>query len=220
MQNPVVQTEIDDLARVAQNGVDEISSLLTDLKEPSAAFSTQTVATPVPAKSTPSYQVYPWSLPNRILDIVDAKTNGKAGQLQRVISYLFFGGVAALVNLAVFFIAYHYIFAALGTSPINFRNYVSYILAAELSIIANFIPNDRFTFNTLPGAKRPWIQRCYRFHMTCIVGSALTFLIEAILAHFYPAVDPVIFEAIATLIVLIYNFTFHHLFTYRHVKHA
>jgi putative flippase GtrA len=32
--------------------------------------------------------------------------------------------------------------------------------------------------------------------------------------------DPLIAEAIATLIVLIYNFSAHHLFTYRHVKHA
>jgi putative flippase GtrA len=217
MKNSIVQTEVDETARVAQNGVDEFSSVLTDLKEPSTAFSTRTVDTPIPAKSIPSYQVYPWSLPNRILDIVDAKTHGKAGQIQRVISYLFFGGVAALVNLGVFFIMYHIVLKSVQPDWLN--NTLSYIVAAELSIIANFIPNDRFTFNTLPGAKRPWLQRCWRFHTTCIIGSTLTFLIETGL-HNFTHTEATISEAIATLIVLVYNFTFHHLFTYRHIKHA
>jgi putative flippase GtrA len=154
-----------------------------------------------------------------VLDIVDKQTNGRAGWLQRFVSYLFFGGVAALVNLAVFYIMYYHILAFFALkSPVG-ANVVSYIFASELSIIANFIPNDRFTFNKLPGAHRPWIQRCLRFHMTCIVGSCLTFLIELGLSTFVH-IQPIFAEAIATLIVLIYNFTFHHLFTYRHMKHA
>lgn len=217
MKNSVVQTEVNEIARVVQDGVDEFSSVLTGLTELATNPSLEAAA---PAKSIPSYQAYPWSLPNRILDIVDAKTNGRAGQAQRVFTYLFFGGTAALVNLAVFFVMYHFVFVSIKPGLIDFRNILSYVIAAELSIFANFIPNDRFTFSTLPGAKRPWLQRCTRFHMTCIVGTTLTFFIEAILTHFFRTVEPTIFEAIATLIVLVYNFTFHHLFTYRHVKEA
>ncbi len=164
-----------------------------------------------------SYQPYPWSLPNRLLDFIDSKTNGRAGWIQRFVSYLFFGGTAALVNLAVFYVMYYYLIAALN--PTILRNTLSYIVAAELSILANFIPNDRFTFSALPGAKRPWLQRCTRFHMTTIVGALLTFLIELALSTFTHT-QPIFAEAIATLIVLIYNFSFHHIFTYRHPKHS
>lgn len=202
---------------VVQNNMDEFSSILNGLEEQSPLHSTSPKLAVQSSAAAPSYQVYRWSLPNQLLDFVDAKTNRRAGQLQRVISYLFFGGLAALVNLGVFFVMYHYAFAAIQLSWL--RNTLSYVVAAECSIIANFIPNDRFTFNTLPGAKRPWLQRCTRFHMTCIVGSTLTFLIEIGLSSFTHT-EPVIAEAIATLIVLIYNFTFHHIFTYRHIKHA
>jgi len=209
---------------VVPNDVDEFSSVLAGLGEQSLTLSTSPNASidasPIiiaPEKIAPSYQAYPWSLPNRILDIVDMKTNGRAGQVQRVITYLFFGGTAALVNLAVFYVMYHLVLGSMPKSLLH--NTLSYIVAAELSILANFIPNDRFTFNTLPGAKRPWLQRCVRFHMTCIVGATLTFLIELGLSTF-TKIDPLIAEAIATLLVLIYNFSAHHLFTYRHVKHA
>jgi putative flippase GtrA len=211
---------------VVPNDVDEFSSVLAGLGEQSLTLSTSPNASidasPIiiaPEKIAPSYQAYPWSLPNRILDIVDMKTNGRAGQVQRVITYLFFGGTAALVNLAVFYVMYHLVLGSLSPKP-DWLNYdLSYIVAAELSIFANFIPNDRFTFNTLPGAQRPWLQRCVRFHMTCIVGTTLTFLIGSGL-HTFVHTEATISEAIATLLVLIYNFSAHHLFTYRHVKHA
>jgi putative flippase GtrA len=57
------------------------------------------------------------------------------------------------------------------------RYIIAYNIAAECSIMANFLHNDRFTFNTLPGAERPWLQRCLRFHATCIVGTLLTFVL-------------------------------------------
>lgn len=199
---------------VSEN-IDEFSSLLVDLDQPSPHLATS----PGTLASLPlrSYQPYPWSLPNRVLDFVDARTHGRAGWLQRIISYLFFGGLAALVNLAVFYVMYYHLLAALPAASV--RYILSYIAAAELSIIANFIPNDRFTFNKLPGARRPWLQRCARFHTTTIVGSLLTFLIGYAMTTFLHA-EPIISEAAATLLVLIYNFSFHHIFTYRHIKHA
>lgn len=211
---------------VVSDTIDEFSSVLVDLQEPvpSPAASQAPLASSPEAVATPtsparSYQPYAWPLLNRLLDIIDLKTNGRAGWLQRFISYLFFGGLAALVNLLVFYLMYYHILAPLVVHHPKLSNILSYIAAAELSIIANFIPNDRFTFNTLPGAHRPWLQRCLRFHMTTAVGSLLTFLIELGLSSFTP-IQPIFAEAIATLIVLIYNFSFHHIFTYRHVKHA
>lgn len=211
---------------VVSDSVDEFSSVLVNLQRqaPSPASSqTVSVSSPdvTPISTTPahSYQPYPWPLLNRVLDVVDEKTNGRAGWLQRFISYLFFGGLAALVNLLVFYVMYYHLLAGFALTHRTLSNIFSYIAAAELSIIANFIPNDRFTFNKLPGAQRPWLQRCGRFHMTTVVGSLLTFIIELSLSSFTHT-QPIIAEAIATLLVLIYNFSFHHIFTYRHMKHA
>lgn len=204
--------------------VDELPSVLANLEEqpsllaePSALAASTPTTTHDLTRTMPSYQPYSWTFLNRILELVDQKTNGRAGWLQRFISYLFFGGLAALVNLATFYIMYYHILAPLNPPPL--RNVLSYVVAAEFSIIANFVPNDRFTFNKLPGAQRPWLQRCGRFHMTTAVGSLLTFLIEFALSSFTHT-QPIYAEAVATLLVLIYNFSFHHIFTYRHLKHA
>lgn len=213
MKNTVVPNNTDEFSTVLA-GLGEQSPLLSASQSAPGQFLEAAIA---PAKPFHSYQPYPWDALNRVLDIVDEKTKGRAGWLQRFISYLFFGGLAALVNLAAFYIMFYHVLAPL--KPDVVRNILSYIVAAELSILANFIPNDRFTFNTLPGAHRPWIQRCLRFHMTTAIGSLLTFLIELTLSSFTHT-PPILAEAVATLLVLIYNFSFHHIFTYRHIKHA
>ncbi len=213
MKNPVVQNDVDEFSSVLANLGD--TSPLLSASQNLSIQSSGTVLTP--SRSLPSYQPYRWNVLNQVLDIVDARTKGRAGWLQRLVSYLFFGGAAALVNLAVFYIMFYHVLARLD--PVPLRNIFSYIAAAELSIIANFIPNDRFTFNRLPGARRPWLQRCLRFHMTTVVGSLLTFLLEMSFSSFIH-MEPILSEATATLLVLIYNFSFHHIFTYRHIKHA
>lgn len=211
MKNPVVQNDVDEFSSVLAN-LGETSPLLSASQNLSLQSSGTTLA---PSRSLPSYQPYRWNVLNQVLDIVDERTKGRAGWLQRLVSYLFFGGTAALVNLAAFYTMFYHVLAWLD--PVPLRNVFSYIVAAELSIMANFIPNDRFTFNKLPGAHRPWIQRCLRFQMTALVGTLLTFLLEMTFSSFIH-MEPVLSEATATLLVLIYNFSFHHIFTYRHIN--
>ena len=167
-----------------------------------------------PLAKLPSYHPTPWGIVNSLLDHVDTLTHGRAGLLQRFSSFVVIGGFAAVVNLVVFYLVFYHIPLPVSTST---HNVIASILAAEISIMANFIPNDHFTFRYLPGRERSWIARCARFQMTSIGGSILTFLIEfgfSTLAHF----SPIIAQAIALILVLFYNFAFHHLFTYRHVK--
>lgn len=165
----------------------------------------------LPASAAPSYYLTRWKLVNRVLAIAEEKTGGKAGVLQRLFTYLMVGGFAALVNLAVFGVMLR---VAL---PLNdqVHNIVAYCVAAELSILANFIPNDRITFSHLPGHSRSWYARCLRFHTTCIMGTILTFIIEYVL-HYRFGILALVAEAIAIIIVLFFNFTVHHLFTYSH----
>src|SRR5260370_29075944 len=164
MKNIVAPNDLDEL--LVSSSLEESSSRLSPLQDTPFHPSDMLFAQAQPVRS---YQPYPWSILNSMLDIVDNKTHGRAGQLQRIVSYLFFGGLAAVVNLIAFAIMLRLM---PGDNPI--QNTIAYAVAAELSILANFIPNDRFTFNTLPGAQRPCLQLCIRFHSTCFVATLIT----------------------------------------------
>ena len=168
------------------------------------------------ASTLSSYHLTRWSIVNRALDLVDRLTGGRAGWIQRAISYLFFGGCAAIVNLIIFYIIYYRVSLPVSKQA---HNIIAYVIAAEISILANFIPNDYFTFRFLPGHNRSWRERCLRFHITTIGGVIITFVIEFALTSLTP-VPALLAEAIAIIIALVYNFTVHHLFTYGHVKQS
>lgn len=162
----------------------------------------------------PSYRPTGIALADHILDIVDQFSGGKADWFQRLFSYLFIGGFAALVNLAVY---------GFFSNSLKSPFIVAELFAAEISIMANFIPNDRITFSHLPGHARSWWQRCVRFHMTSIAGTLVTIAVSgAIVAvavahgHQDTGIVKLGAQAIAILVALAFNFTFHHLFTYRH----
>jgi putative flippase GtrA len=171
----------------------------------------------IPLRGVPSYRPTRWAMVNRALDIVDDVTHGKAGLCQRFFTFALIGGCAALVNLAVFAAVTYGIKLPAGYEWLH--NTIAEVCAAEISIMANFIPNDYFTFRWLDGHARSWSARCLRYHITSIGGATLTFLIE-LAFHFIGHVPALIGQAIALIIVLFYNFSFHHLFTYRHVKPA
>jgi len=200
---------------IAQDEIKKLSGATTSLAEAQETPNSTLEAT---TTLTRTYQPYAWQLANQVLDFVDGKTSGRAGQIQRVLSYLLFGGLAAVVNLVIFgLVLYRFHFPISVSTQVH--NIFAFAIAAECSIMASFLPNDRFTFISLPGAKRPWLQRCLRFHATCIVGILLTFLLEFALFSFVH-VPGLFAEAMAIMIVLIYNFTFHHLFTYRRIKQS
>lgn len=184
-------------------------------QKPEVEHSSETQESISAARSV-SYQPTRWAFVNKVLDIVDALSGGRAGWVQRFFMFAFIGGCAALVNMAVFYIVFDVI-----AQPANqtVRNVIASIFAAEISIMANFIPNDFFTFRHLAGHQRAWLARCLRFHITSVGGSVLTFVIEFSLSHLLH-VRPIYAQAIALILVLFYNFSFHHIFTYRHLGHA
>ncbi len=163
----------------------------------------------------PTYHPTSWLMVNRILDVVDKWTGGRAGLVQRFFSFAFIGGFAACINLVVFFVVDHFVHL-----PVNsmLHNAIAFVVANEISLLANFIPNDYFTFRRLAG-NRPWSMRCARFHVTACSGITLTYILQFCFNFFFHL--PSIFAlATAIWIVLFYNFTFHHVFTYRHKKPA
>ena len=173
-----------------------------------------------------TYQLTRWQWVNTVLDRVDAITRGRAGLFQRLFTYLIIGGTAALVNLGVLKLMF-----VLGDKlyhlPPNDSNdlslhYLPYfilanVVAYELSILANFVPNDYITFRHLPGHNRSWLARCVRFHITSISGVVVTFVLFSII-HYVFNLDALIAQAIALILAVFYNFTIHHVFTYAHKK--
>ena len=190
----------------------EQSTLEHNLEEPNSLVIPEELS----AIRLPSYHPTTWAFVNRTLDIVDELTGGRAGLCQRFFMFAFIGGFAALVNMTVFYLVFYVI-----VLPVNetMHNVIASAVAAEFAIIANFVPNDLFTFRHLSGRQRTWIERCRRFHITSVGGIVLTFIIQFIISHFLH-VQPIIAQAIALLLVLFYNFTFHHIFTYRSIKPA
>lgn len=168
-----------------------------------------------------SYHPTRWPLVNRALDLVESMFPGKAGFVQRLVSYLIVGGGAAVVNLIVFTIMFYHVplpFSDKTTLGHTAHYLTAFLVGTEVSIFANFIPNDYLTFRHLAGHQRSWIARCARFHITCIAGTLLTLAISFTL-HF-AGLNATVGQAIALIVVTAFNFTFHHLFTYRHVKPA
>lgn len=166
----------------------------------------------------PSYRPTHWRPVNRALDLADVLSHGHADWIQRLVSFLFVGGFAALVNLTVFFVMYEVLplpFDVAGVWQHALHYATAFAVATEVAIFANFIPNDHLTFRHLPGHQRSWLARAGRFHLTSMGGTAITLAISATL-HFF-SVPAILAQAIALAVTTAFNFTFHHLFTYRHV---
>jgi putative flippase GtrA len=170
----------------------------------------RTQIVPPPTRCQPSYHPTRWPIANSLLELLDRLSNGRADWFQRLITFLFSGGIAAIVNLAVFALVLQ------RKLPVNdvAHNLIAYIVAAEASTITGFLLNDWLTFRHLPGHARPWLIRCARFHVTVAVGTLLTYIIQFAL-HYLLRIQPIVAEAIAIIIVTFFNFAFHHIFTYR-----
>ncbi len=181
-----------------------------------AANMDPTIRTPAahaPAVAAKSYYDTRWPLVNRALALTEQVTHGKAGVIQRAFTYLIIGGTAAVVNLGILAIFWHF-----GSPTVLWYLILANVVAYELSIMANFIPNDYFTFRRLDGHNRSWLARCLRFHITSLSGVAVTSILFTLFFHLMgqQAHLALVAQAIAIIIATFYNFTVHHLFTYRH----
>ena len=162
-----------------------------------------------------SYHPTQWTLVNRVLNKVDRLSGGRAGWVQRFISYGLIGSYAAVVNLVIFSLIYYGLSAPFGTGSgaRSLWYIVVFIISAEISTLTNFVINDHVTFRNLPGHARTWWMRCLRFHLTSLLGTLLTLALSFGLHQTGTAA--ILAEAIALAIAFLFNFAMHHLFTYR-----
>ena len=154
------------------------------------------------------------TLYQRAYTLVDAKTGGKAAEVQRLVTFLGVGGSASALNLACVWLFDHLLHPTGGVAI-----FLVLATATEISLLANFLLNDRFTFRTLVGDHRTFWQRCRRFHGPAMVGFALTLLISN-LTHHLAHLTLTASQAVAIVIVTVVNFLMHRHWTYRDARPA
>ncbi len=171
-------------------------------------------ASTAPSSVEISYTPTGIALADRALARAEEITHGKAGVLQRAFTYVFIGGIAAVINLIMLYLVYNVLALPLAS---NLHWLIGFLVAAEVSTMANFVLNDRITFSHLPGHARSWGARCLRFHSTSAAGTIAT-LVMSFAFKTWLGMTALIAEAVAILLALVLNFTMHHLWTYRHLK--
>jgi putative flippase GtrA len=129
----------------------------------------------------------------------------------RLFSFLCIGAFGAVVNL-LFFSGVYYSLLVIANSFIAYGT--AFVVGTEVSIVSNFILNDRLTFGDLHA--RSWQVRCLRYHVTSAGGVLLTLWSAFSLLHLLhvPALPA---QATALIIATACNFFLHHVFTYGHV---
>ncbi|GHO86708.1 GtrA family protein [Dictyobacter formicarum] len=197
--------------RFVQNSVEEIVDPSREVMEELVEIVDQVA----PVQVVPSYRPTRWDVVNSLLDRLDIMTGGRAGSLVQFFTFLFIGGTTTIVNLVILYVVLNYI----SLPNAFFHNLLGSTLGSELSLLANFALNDRFTFRFMPGHERSWYVRLSRFHATAIGGILLTILIQTLLINLLH-INALIGQAIAVVIVLFYNFFFHQFFTYRRLKNV
>jgi putative flippase GtrA len=153
----------------------------------------------------------------RIYAWLDRISGQKAAKLMQILSFLVIGGSASLVNLAVVY-AFTLIDRTHENDVVHHAIYAA--IATEISLLYNFMLNDRFTFRAMIDGRRNWLQRCLRFHAPASVGFVLTLALSSL---FFILTKPlphhaVISQAMAIVIVTAVNFLMHSLWTYRPAK--
>jgi putative flippase GtrA len=148
------------------------------------------------------------------LAYVDRVTQGRAGALQRLFTYIIVGALSAGVNLLAFQFLYT---RAVTVSPSVWRYLLAYAGSAEVSVVTNFILNDRYTFQRLAGHARPWRARLLRFHATATGGILLTLMLSLGMRYGLQ-LAPLLAQAAAILAALIFNLSMHYLWTYRPLR--
>jgi putative flippase GtrA len=129
----------------------------------------------------------------------------------RLSSFLCIGGFGAIVNLLCFSGIY-YSFLEAANSFIAYG--MAFVAGTEVSIVSNFMLNDRLTFGDLHA--RSWQARCLRYHVTSIGGVLLTLGSSFALLHLLH-VPALAAQATALIIATTCNFVFHSVFTYGRV---
>jgi hypothetical protein len=139
MDHSYIQNDVDNIGDSSHEVVDELVEMIDQVAPASLIV--------------PSYSPTKWDFLNNILDRVDVITKGRAGSLMMFATFLIIGGFTSLINIGIAMVVWDLF---LPTSN-ALTNLVGTVVGIEISLVVNFIFNDKFTFNNAPGHDRPWM---------------------------------------------------------------
>ena len=136
---------------------------------------------------------------------------GTHNTVVRLFRFLCVGGLGAVVNLLCFSCLYS---ALLEVTNSLIAYGVAFVVGTEVSIVSNFILNDRLTFGDRH--TRSLHARCLRYHVTSAGGVLLTLGSSFSLLHLLhvPALPA---QATAIFFATACNFVLHCVYTYGRV---
>jgi dolichol-phosphate mannosyltransferase len=141
-----------------------------------------------------------------IMDILEFIANAWWIRLLNSVTFLKFllvGASGVLVNLGMF---------ALFIS-IGMNKYIASPIAIELSIISNFILNNKFTFNGR-AVKRSFAIKGLRFNVVSIFSLSISYTFFIILNILMPRVNPIIPQALSIIPATLMNYFFNVYWTF------
>lgn len=124
---------------------------------------------------------------------------------QEVIDYLFFGVLATIVNIGVF-----YVFDTLLDTPYLFANAISIIAA----ILFAFVTNKKYVFKSTSTSNKEAFREFYLFVGFRLVSGLFDMLSMFILVDFL-TIDTNISKIITQFIVVVVNYAFSKLFIFK-----
>ncbi len=115
--------------------------------------------------------------------------------MSRILRFGIVGGSGTLVNMGIL---------ALLAGGLGVHHMLAAIVSAEVSIITNFVLNDRWTFRD----RRPsshWLQRILRYNLFALGGMAISLLILAVLTYGWH-LHYLVATAVAIVAVMAWNY--------------
>lgn len=128
----------------------------------------------------------------------------RKGELTRFLKFIAVGLSGVLVNQGIL---------ALVTLLTNWSKFIAVIPGIEVSIITNFILNDRFTFvDRRDNKNNSFIKRLLKFNLVCLTGAAINYGIYSLITALW-GVDSLAVRQVANFIGIIVAFIWNYVFS-------
>lgn len=122
-----------------------------------------------------------------------------------IIAYLFFGGLTTFINLAVYYVCYYSI--GIGSDS-------STVIAWFITILAVFVTNKPFVFDSYSWKPNVWIPELFNFFL-CRIGTGV---VEIIMMHILVEIllfPGMVMKLLTNIIVIILNYVASKLIVFR-----
>lgn len=129
-------------------------------------------------------------------------------QYRSIVSYVFFGVVTTLINMAVYYVCYH---------PLGLSSDLSTIIAWVIAVLAAFLTNKPFVFESHDWSPKVLFPEAASF-FGCRVGSGI---VELVLMHVTVemlGLPGMVMKLLVNVIVVILNYVASKLLVFRNKK--